>query len=48
MIDRQATLPVVRQCHILKVSRASVYRQTAAVSNEELEIMRVIDKIHLA
>jgi len=38
----------VRQCHLLKVSRASVYRQTAAVSNEEPEIKRVIDEIHLA
>lgn len=47
MIDKQATLPVVRQCHLLKVSRASVYRQMAAVSNEELKIMRVIDEIHL-
>jgi len=48
MIDKEMPLPVVRQCHLLKVSRASVYRQVAAVSDEELTIMRAIDEIHLA
>jgi len=33
---------------LLGVSRASVYRQTAAVSDEELAVMRAIDEIHLA
>ena len=48
MIDREAPLPMVRQCRLLGVSRASVYRQRAAVSDEELAIMRAIDEIHLA
>ena len=48
MIDKEMPLPVVRQCRFLGVSRASVYRQRAIVSDEELAIMRVIDEIHLA
>ncbi len=48
MIDREALLPVVRQYRLLGVSRASVYRRRAAVSEEELTVMRHIDEIHLA
>jgi putative transposase len=48
MIDKEMPLPVVRQCRLLGVSRASVYRQRAAVSEEELTVMRYIDEIHLA
>ncbi len=48
MIDKEMPLPVVRQCRLLGVSRASVYRQRAAVSEEELTVMRHIDEIHLA
>ena len=33
---------------MLNVSRASLYRQRATVSDEELAIMRAIDEIHLA
>lgn len=47
MIDKEARLPVVKQCCLLKVSRSSVYYQGAAVSDEELAIMRVIDEVHL-
>ncbi len=48
MIDKEMLLPVVRQCRLLGVSRASVYRQRAAVSEEELTVMRHIDEVHLA
>ena len=48
MIAKGMPLPVVRQCRLLGVSRASVYRQRAAVSDEELAIMRAIHEIHLA
>lgn len=48
MIDKEMLLPVVKQCRLLGVSRASVYRQTSTVSDEELAIMRAIDEIHLA
>ena len=44
MIDRaHPTLPVTRQCRILNVSRATVYRHPAAVSDADLELMALID-----
>ncbi len=48
MIDKESQLSVVKQCELLRVSRSSVYYQVAAVSDEELSIMRHIDEIHLA
>jgi putative transposase len=43
MIDRaHPTLPVTRQCRILNVSRATVYRHPAAVSDADLELMALI------
>lgn len=49
MIDRaHSTLPVTRQCELLKVSRASVYRRPAPVSAEDLDLMRLIDQQYLA
>jgi putative transposase len=37
------TLPVTRQCRILNVSRATVYRHPAtAVSDADLELMALI------
>lgn len=47
MIDKEAPLPVVKQCQLLGVSRASMYYQGTADSEEELLIMRHIDEIHL-
>ena len=48
MIDKEAPLPVVKQCRLLTVSRSSVYYRGAAVSDENLAVMRHIDEIHLA
>jgi len=48
MIDREALLPVVKQCQLLRISRSAVYYQGAAVSDDELAVMRQIDEIHLA
>ena len=48
MIDKEAPLPVVKQCQLLTVSRSSVYYRGAAVSDENLAVMRHIDEIHLA
>ena len=48
MIEKGAELPVTRQCEILQVSRSSVYYQPVAISPKELELMRLIDEIHLA
>lgn len=46
-IDRQHALPVSRQCKLLDVSRSSAYRVPAAVSDEELDLMRKLDALHL-
>jgi len=49
MIDRaHPTLSVSRQCQLLEVSRASVYRRPAPVSTEDLRLMELIDRQYLA
>jgi putative transposase len=49
MIDRaHPTLSVSRQCQLLDVSRASVYRHPAPVSVEDLRLMELIDRQYLA
>ena len=49
MIDRaHPTLSVSRQCQLLEVSRASVYRRPAPVSAEDLRLMELIDRQYLA
>jgi len=43
MIDRaHPTLSISRQCHLLNVSRASVYRRPAPVSADDLRLMELI------
>ena len=42
------TLPVAQQCRLLTVSRSSVYRQPATVSEEERTIIALIDRQYLA
>ena len=45
MIDRaHPTLPVTRQCQLLTVSRASLYRRPAPVGAEDLRLMELIDR----
>ena len=48
MIDRTHALPVVRQCHILALSRSTAYYQPQPVSDADLALMRRIDELHLA
>ena len=49
LVEREnPTLPVSQQCRVLAVSRASVYRQPAEVSDEDLAIMALIDRQYLA
>jgi putative transposase len=48
MIESGAELPVTRQCKILQLSRSSVYYQPVPISPKELELLRLIDEIHLA
>ena len=47
MIDRTHGLPIVRQCQILALSRATAYYQPMPVSAAELVLRRRIDALHL-
>ena len=47
MIDREHTLPLTRQSQILELSRSSFYYEAVPVSVHDLELMRLIDEIHL-
>ena len=49
LVEREASaLPVSRQCRLLAVSRASVYRQSAEITEEDCTIMALIDRQYLA
>ena len=48
MIDRTHAFPIVRQCHILALSRSTAYYQPQPVSDADLALMRQIDECHLA
>ena len=49
LVEREnPTLPVSLQCRLLAVSRSSIYRQAAAVSEEDRTIMALIDRQYLA
>ncbi len=47
MIDKSHKVPVSTQCHLLELNRSTVYYQAQAVSEQDLELMRKIDKVHL-
>ena len=47
MIERKHPLPLTRQSQILKLSRSSLYYESVAVSSRDLELMRLIDEIHM-
>jgi len=47
MIEPEHTLPLSRQSRILGLSRSSLYYKTVPVSERDLELMRLIDEIHL-
>ena len=47
MIDREHPLPLTRQSRILELSRSSLYYEAVPVSDRDLELMRLIDEIHL-
>jgi putative transposase len=49
LVERDApVLPVSRQCRLLAVSRASIYRRPVEVSEEDCTIMALIDRQYLA
>lgn len=47
MIDREHQLPLTRQGEILELSRSSLYYEAVPVNDRDLELMRLIDEIHL-
>ncbi len=47
MIDRNHKLSLVQQAEELAISRGSVYYQPRPVSDANLELMRMIDQLHL-
>jgi len=47
MVDRANPLPVTRQCELLDLPRSTYYHKPKAVSDEELELMELIDRCHL-
>jgi putative transposase len=47
MIDKEHQLPITKQCHILQLSRSSFYYMPAPVKDNDRELMRIIDEIHL-
>jgi len=47
MIDKESALPLTRQSRILELSRSSLYYEAVPVSDRDLELMRLIDEIHL-
>src|SRR5260370_5334719 len=49
LVGREApALPVSQQCLLLSVSRSSVYRRSAEISEEDCAIMALIDRQYLA
>jgi putative transposase len=47
MINKEHPLPITQQCHILELTRSSVYYVPAPVSDKDAELIRLIDEIHL-
>jgi putative transposase len=47
MINRKSDLSIVRQCQIVGISRTSMYYEPKPISSRDLELMRLIDEIHL-
>jgi len=47
MVDREHILPLTRQSEILELSRSSLYYKAVPFSAGDLELMRLIDELHL-
>ena len=47
MIDKAHELPVTRQVQLLDLSRSTVYYQPQPISENDLQLMHRIDKLHL-
>lgn len=47
MIDRKHPLPLSRQGRVLELSRSGIYYQARPVVARDLEMMRIIDELHM-
>ena len=47
MIDKNHSLPVLQQAKLVGMSRGSIYYQPKEINEEDLELMRRIDELHL-
>jgi putative transposase len=47
MIDRQHPLPLTRQSEILELSRSSLYYEAVLTSDRDVDLILLIDEIHL-
>jgi putative transposase len=47
MVDKRDTLSIKRQCELLDVPRSTFYHVPKPVSEEELALMKLIDRCHL-
>jgi len=47
MIARESELPMTKQCKILDIPRSSLYDKSVPVSIRDVELMRLIDELHL-
>jgi len=46
-VDRAHELPIARQCLALDISRSSANRKPAGVSDDDIDLMRKLDELHL-
>ncbi len=46
-ISQSDPLPVAKQCELMEISRSTAYYQPKAVSDEQLNLMRKLDELHL-
>lgn len=47
MINKTNKLSLVRQCKLLKIHRSSVYYKPTPTNEDDIELMHLIDRIHL-
>lgn len=47
MVDRKEPIPVSRQYELLELPRSTFYHVPKPVSDEDLELMRLMDRCHL-
>ena len=47
IVDKSHKIPITRQCQILELNRSSFYYRARQVSESELELMRLLDQLHI-